>query len=208
MGCACPRHSETNHFHSMERSARCCPAQVKNGEDADVVQEIRCKMLKRRVMTIKCFSYKHHASKDPNNWFATLFPVTNNFIDHGDGTSSPKSLATLAAEAVYRYLATSTERLPGPLPPDVVEELTSTLRMALAHNPTTWRTWLDLAIELGDWGAVGRASIMIENLSEKNREALDKMIYAGDWSGIVYRRLPSIEVAFEAEFEQWLDADY
>ncbi|GAX26539.1 F-box and leucine-rich repeat protein 14 [Fistulifera solaris] len=115
----------------MNRSARGRAAQLANGADDDE--------------TMQWHSSKRHAvvHEVPNHWIATLFPVTNNFIDHGDGTSSPKSLATLAAEAVCRNLATSTVPLPGPLPPDVVEELTTTLRMTLAYNPTTLEAFQD-----------------------------------------------------------------
>lgn len=42
-----------------------------------------------------------------------------------------------------RNLATSTSPLPGPLPPDVVEELTNTLRIAQAYNPTTLGAFQD-----------------------------------------------------------------
>lgn len=70
----------------------------------------------------------------------------------------------MAAEAVCRHLATSHTPLPGPLPPDVVQELTRTLQTAMAYNPTTLG-----ALQENEW--------MHLDLSQVRNSVTDEWIY-------------------------------
>ena len=76
----------------------------------------------------------------PDGSIEALYPEEDNFIPGPDiGRRSPKSLATLATDALCRSLAHLEGELPVGLPQDVVDDIVSSLLQHSALNATTLR---------------------------------------------------------------------
>ena len=77
----------------------------------------------------------------PDDFISGLYPVDDNYVTHGNGLRSPKSLAQLCTDTLCRSLPYLDGVLPPGLPQDVVDDVVTSLVKHSALNVTTLRVF-------------------------------------------------------------------